>query len=257
MNNFHFVIICAISGVSIGGTNVLSGISHTFVNCIEHGNISGILNCAAERAIKTIELASEQKKLEILPGVELISIYPSSSRTAKNLILQKFPSNTQEKNQNLVKQLLNATARFISGRMVHIKLSQSSTETISRALEEGRGKMKKLSPIILGLGALMTLVLPLMMGGLSLLSAKALIIGKVALVLSLILLLQGFFTGSMGGTNILPYFGNGLTKSTPYGVNYPNNFPYGPGTNTLGGWNMQDNYPYARSFSHKQTAGKS
>lgn len=46
---------------------------------------------------------------------------------------------------------------------------------------------------MLGLGAILVTMVPVMMGGLALLSAKAMLISKLAVVVSLILFVQYFF----------------------------------------------------------------
>lgn len=61
----------------------------------------------------------------------------------------------------------------------------------------GRGKMKKMmGPLLLGLGVKMMAMVPMIMGGLALLSTKALIIAKIAFVLSIIIFAQSFFSGT-------------------------------------------------------------
>lgn len=53
--------------------------------------------------------------------------------------------------------------------------------------------MKKLLPLILGMGAKMATTVSLLFGSLALISSKALIVGKLALIVSVVVLLQYLF----------------------------------------------------------------
>lgn len=71
-----------------------------------------------------------------------------------------------------------------------------AVSNILNIIFEGRGKMKKMTgPLMLALGAVLVTMVPVMMGGLTLFSTKAMILGKIALVISAILFVQYFFTG--------------------------------------------------------------
>ncbi|XP_074031363.1 DUF1676 domain-containing protein Osi14 [Leptinotarsa decemlineata] len=242
----HPFVIVGVIGIATVKADGSFGLGDMIGKCFDQGDINEIIRCATGRTIKIMELAANQKNLEIFPGVG-VSISPTSSGV-KNIKNKTLAPNMKQQNESSIKHLVDATAKFMSGRIIQINVSKSSAEKISKAIEEGRGKMKKINPILLILGALVTLIVPLMIGGVSLISGKALVIGKIAAVLSLIAILNNLL---MGGTNILPYYGQGQVPSKNYGVptypTYPNNYPYG--TNTLGGWNTQDKYPYARSFS--------
>lgn len=55
--------------------------------------------------------------------------------------------------------------------------------------------MKKsiVGPLMLGMGAILMTMIPVMMGGLAILSSKAVLISKLAMVVSVILFVQYFF----------------------------------------------------------------
>ncbi|KAK9879987.1 hypothetical protein WA026_008496 [Henosepilachna vigintioctopunctata] len=71
-----------------------------------------------------------------------------------------------------------------------------------------------------------------LIAGVGLLSAKAAVVAKLALLISVILFIQYYFSRT---SNVLPSFYGGASYPS---VTY--------GTNNLGGWNAQ--YPYARSL---------
>ncbi|XP_044755174.1 uncharacterized protein LOC123314120 [Coccinella septempunctata] len=86
-----------------------------------------------------------------------------------------------------------------------------------------------MGPIVISMAAKLFALI----GGVGLLSAKAIVVAKLALFISVILLVQSYFSNR--GSNVLPYYGgNSYYPSVTYG------------TNNLGGWNPQ--YPYARSL---------
>nr|CAI5869994.1 unnamed protein product [Callosobruchus analis] len=119
-----------------------------------------------------------------------------------------------------------------------------SRENLARAIGEGRGKDKK-SPhnswMIGGIGLVLLLV-PAALGALGVLATKALIVGKISLVLSLISTLQYFF--SNGGKNVVP---------NVYGNKYAG--AYGPPTSS--GWNGYEAGPvYGRSFQDRDEYSK-
>lgn len=58
---------------------------------------------------------------------------------------------------------------------------------------------KSLLPIILGVGAKVFAVIPLLLGGLALVATKALVLAKIAFVIAAILGLQKLLGGSGGG----------------------------------------------------------
>lgn len=63
----------------------------------------------------------------------------------------------------------------------------------------GRRIKKKMSPIIMAIGAKLLLLVPLLLGGLALLAVKAAVIAKIALVLALFAGAGSIFGGGSGG----------------------------------------------------------
>lgn len=79
-----------------------------------------------------------------------------------------------------------------------------------------RGKKKKLSPFLLAAGAKLVSLLPLFVGGLALLSVKAVIVSKIAFVLALFLVAKNFL-GKGFGSGFGSGFGLfGKTQGTEY-----------------------------------------
>lgn len=60
---------------------------------------------------------------------------------------------------------------------------------------------KMMGPLLMGLGVKLMAVGPILLGGVALLSTKALIIAKIALVLSVIIFAQSFFSTGLRGVS--------------------------------------------------------
>ncbi|KAG7190699.1 hypothetical protein KM043_006777 [Ampulex compressa] len=84
--------------------------------------------------------------------------------------------------------LFDRAAALMNSFNVQIRLPKTSAGELKRSIEEGRGKMKKMmGMMMMGMAMKMAALVPIAMGVLFLLAGKALIISKIALVLSLII----------------------------------------------------------------------
>lgn len=103
---------------------------------------------------------------------------------------------------------------------------------------EGRGKLKKMiGPIALALGAKVFAIVPLVLGGLALLTTKAIIVAKIALFLAILVGGSKLFGSKLGGS-----LGSGYSSNAGWS-----------GAST-GGWSSgaSSAYPYARSMNDAQ-----
>lgn len=113
-------------------------------------------------------------------------------------------------------KLFDSVARFLSGRSLKVKIPTELIASSARAATQSEcewvffkeidnnlstfnivfaAKQKKsvVGPVLLGLGAIFLTMVPIMMGGLALLSSKAVLLSKIAMVVSIILFVQYFF----------------------------------------------------------------
>ncbi|XP_069679301.1 uncharacterized protein Osi12 [Periplaneta americana] len=108
--------------------------------------------------------------------------------------------NYEAKDMQLNELLLDRIARFFNSYKVQIALPKLETTELKRNLEEGRGKMKKMmGMMMMGLAMKAAAIVPIALGGLFLLAGKALIISKIALVLSLIIALKKLLSQKNSG----------------------------------------------------------
>ncbi|KAH1009421.1 hypothetical protein HUJ04_001780 [Dendroctonus ponderosae] len=214
--------------------------------CAFQSDADGIVSCATERIVRSLDLLAAESNVEILPGVSLLSDGSAMNfRSGKQLKEELLEVKSNKK--SMLDLVANATSRFFAGRTLKVKLP--SSEEIGRALEEGRkrtrgGNKNKggMNMSMMGIGAAIAGLVPLFLGKVALITAKALIVGKIALVLSAILLIQMFRSGSRNTQAVESIW----SSAPPASYGAPSNV-YGPPATSYGVPSSQ--YPYSRSFN--------
>nr|XP_021189931.2 uncharacterized protein LOC110375950 [Helicoverpa armigera] len=82
---------------------------------------------------------------------------------------------------------------------LNVKFEPGELREAARTFEEARGKIKKYSPLLAGIGVKVLAVAGLLFGGLTLLVTKALVVAKLAFVVAAALGIQKLLSG--GGLN--------------------------------------------------------
>lgn len=169
-----------------------------------------------------------------------------SARGAKaiseNEIADSLPIDSSERSGRLYDLAIDAVANFVGSRALEVKFPKESSQELARAIEEGRGKLKKfIAPLLLAFGAKVVALIPLFLGGLIFLAIKALIVSKIAFVLAALVGLQKLGAG-VGGFNLLGKFTNGgaQQQAPPQNAGWPS--ATGAGSS----------YPYARNYDTAQ-----
>lgn len=145
---------------------------------------------------------------------------------------------------------LESASNFMGTHNLQFKLPAETTVNMARAIEEGRGKLKKIAgPLMLAVGAKLLALVPIFLGGLALLAVKALVVAKIAFVLAAVLGFQKFAGGSGGGLNLLSKVSGGGGQQS-YGA---------PAGGSGQGWSSgggvaSAQYPYARSYDAQDLA---
>lgn len=150
-----------------------------------------ILKCFKIQAVKLVDRAARMEALPIFDGVSLVRI-PESGRA--------FPSSIPDGDLNSlssdeVDKLLNlATSKLIQTHRVRISPTSVGSD-LGRSLSEARGKLKKMiGPILAGV-AIKGGFLAIAFQAIALIAGKALLIGKIALLLSAIIGLKKLVAG--------------------------------------------------------------
>lgn len=172
-----------------------------------------------------------------------------SARSAKaiseNEIADSLPAESSERSSRLYDLAMDSLTSFIESHTLEVKFPKDASQEFARAIEEGRGKLKKVAgPLLLAFGAKLVALIPLFLGGLIFLAIKALVVSKIAFVLAAILGLQKFGSGG-GGLGLLGKVANGVQGWS------------GAGAGGSGGWSsgatgLGTQYPYARTYDNAQ-----
>jgi len=169
-------------------------------------DVTEVMNCLAVKAVAVLDRAARMGNIELLSGVTL-SKNPEAedNRNGRALlteaqIVQGLPQEPAQRTARLMDLLYDATVRLLQSHTLQLKMPQGAPESFSRALEEGRGKLKKkIFPIVALVGLKLFAIIPIILGVIGLVAAKALIVGKLALIIAGIIALQKFIGG--GGSS--------------------------------------------------------
>ncbi|XP_023036088.1 uncharacterized protein LOC6650046 [Drosophila willistoni] len=198
--------------------------------------------CLAVKGITALNRAARSNNIELASGVTF-QRDPASpvQRAGKSLseqdIYAELQQNGEDRNGRLVDLAISSVTDFLTTHNLEFKLPSETTQQVARALDEGRGKIKKMiGPIALAIGAKLFAVIPLVLGFLALLTFKAVIVAKIAFFLAIL----------VGGSRLLGGFGNKFGGSS-YGSAYNSNAWSAPAS---AGWSSgaSSAYPYARSI---------
>lgn len=171
-----------------------------------------------------------------------------SARSAKaiseNEIIDSLPAETSERTSRLFDLAMDSVTNFLDTHSLEVKFPKETSQEVARAIEEGRGKLKKIGgPLLLAVGAKLIALVPLFLGGLVFLAFKALVVSKIAFVLAAILGLQRFGgAGAGGGLGLLGKVANGVQG-------------WSSGSQGSQGWASSpvgSSYPYARNYDNAQ-----
>lgn len=157
----------------------------------EHRNMA-VSPCLKKKAITFFERLGRIQALPIGDNLELIRVAPLANDSSKGTVsdLEKTLART---NGGATDEILNnilfeRVAALLNSFNVQISLPKTTSGDLKRSVEEGRGKMKKMmGMMMMGMAMKMAALIPIALGVLFLLAGKALIISKIALVLSLII----------------------------------------------------------------------
>lgn len=155
--------------------------------------------CMKMRALTYIDRAVRKPgDIPLADGVALVQSgeatrEPSGRALSEDELDNSLPQDAAERDSQVETLLVDRVARFLESRTLQLKVPDSAISDIRRSLDESRGKKKKLKmllPLLLLLKLKAAALIPLALGALALLAFKALIVGKLALVLSGIIALK-------------------------------------------------------------------
>ncbi|XP_011880697.1 PREDICTED: uncharacterized protein LOC105569116 [Vollenhovia emeryi] len=167
----------------------------------EHRNLA-VSPCLKKKAVAFFERLGRIQTLPIGDNIELVKVASTTDDSSKSADLEKTLART---NGGAMDEVLNdilfeRVAALMNSFNVQISLPKTNSGELKRSVEEGRGKMKKMmGMMMMGFAMKLAALVPIAMGVLFLLAGKALIISKIALVLSLIIGLKKLLQQKQGG----------------------------------------------------------
>ncbi|XP_066581959.1 uncharacterized protein Osi9 [Prorops nasuta] len=156
---------------------------------------SDLAVCLKLKALRFVDRAARSAEFDLVDGLKIVQTDEAKSSRADNArslndIESTLPTEVEAKEAAIDQALVDRAAKFLSTHTVEL----SVPEEVSRSFDEARGKKKKivksLLPILLLLKLKAAALIPIALGALALIAFKALVIGKIALIISLIIGLQ-------------------------------------------------------------------
>ncbi|XP_058060074.1 uncharacterized protein LOC131210800 [Anopheles bellator] len=192
----QFYVLFAILAVAAAAPppSEADGILTTALKFVRDCGEKSIVLCAKERALNL----DWNQNFQIVDG---ITVKQSENAEAvpkgRSLNEVSLPADPEAREAEIDGLLVDRAARFLETHTLEFKVPKDSIEDMQRSLDEARGKKKKVKKLLLPLLLLLKLkaaaLLPLALGALALIAFKALIVGKIALILSAIIALKKLF----------------------------------------------------------------
>ncbi|XP_015114414.1 uncharacterized protein LOC107039361 [Diachasma alloeum] len=160
----------------------------------------GVSPCLKKKAIAFFERLGRIDSLPISENLELVKVPGVNYTYPQTGDIESLGRAGASRDDALNDILLERISNLMNGFNIQIRLPKTSSGELKRSMEEGRGKMKKMmGMMMMGMTMKMAALVPIAMGVLFLLAGKALIISKIALVLSMIIGLKKLLSQKQGG----------------------------------------------------------
>ncbi|XP_012287509.1 uncharacterized protein LOC105703592 [Orussus abietinus] len=174
-------------------TSLFEDALQVYSSCSEEEDLTV---CLKVRALRFFDRAARSADIGLADGVRIIMTDDAKAKDGRanggrslNEIEATLPKEPEAREAAVDEALLDRAGRFLSTHTVEL----SVPEEVSRGFEEARKKkkiVKSLLPILLLLKLKAAALIPIALGALALIAFKALIVGKIALIISLIIGLQ-------------------------------------------------------------------
>jgi len=156
----------------------------TSVKFVKDCGDKSVFLCLKERALRFLD--QQDGDVKITDGIALVKT--EQVATGRSFTENELPAEPEQREAEIDSLIVDRVARFLSSHTLQFRIPKESIRDMQRSLEEARGKKKKAKKVLLPLLLLLKLkaaaLLPLALGALALIAFKALIIGKLALLIS-------------------------------------------------------------------------
>ncbi|XP_014241354.1 uncharacterized protein LOC106662064 [Cimex lectularius] len=186
------VAVAAASGESFEGN--LRVLYRSLEKCNEKGNDLG--TCLRLKAVTMLDRALDSESPVVIN--DFLSLTPdknaprNETARSESEISSNLPADPEKKDSKLDEMIADKMTRFLQSRSLQFTVPAAD-------IVEGRKKSKKGGPILMAALAMGGMMVQMAMGKIALLAGKALLIGKMALLLSAIIGLKKLVGGGGGG----------------------------------------------------------
>ncbi|CAL7938071.1 unnamed protein product [Xylocopa violacea] len=159
----------------------------------------GVSTCLKKKAIAFVERLGRMSVLPLSENLQLVRTADEMPKSSISELEATLGRTVSSKDEILNEILFDRVASLLNSFNIQIRLPRTSPGELKRGMEEGRGKMKKMmGTMMMGIAMKLAALIPIALGVLFLLAGKALIISKIALVLSLIIGLKKLLSQKQG-----------------------------------------------------------
>lgn len=156
-----------------------------------------LVKCLKVQAVRLTERAMKLPSLKVFEGLSVVRAPGAAEQRSFAEPMHTEAELTQMSSSGLSRQIFSGIDRFVNSHEVSVDvprlLNFGQTEG-ARMIEEGRKKMKKFYGPFMGALAIKTGILTMAYHSIAVIAAKALIIGKIALIISTIIGLKKLVT---------------------------------------------------------------
>ncbi|XP_039451165.1 uncharacterized protein LOC120430146 [Culex pipiens pallens] len=189
----QFVVLFAVLAVAAAAPSETDGLLSSALKFVKDCGDKSMVLCVKERALQYVD--NVQGNIEVTEGITLVET--EKPTTGRSLNEVDLPAEPEARESEIDSLLVDRAARFLGSHTLQFSVPKESIADMQRSLDEARGKKKKVKKLLLPLLLLFKLkaaaLLPLAIGFLALIAFKALIVGKIALILSAIIGLKKLF----------------------------------------------------------------
>ncbi|EDS30693.1 osiris 9 [Culex quinquefasciatus] len=189
----QFVVLFAVLAVAAAAPSETDGLLSSALKFVKDCGDKSMVLCVKERALQYVD--NVQGNIEVTEGITLVET--EKPATGRSLNEVDLPAEPEARESEIDSLLVDRAARFLGSHTLQFSVPKESIADMQRSLDEARGKKKKVKKLLLPLLLLFKLkaaaLLPLAIGFLALIAFKALIVGKIALILSAIIGLKKLF----------------------------------------------------------------
>ncbi|XP_028128261.1 putative lysozyme-like protein [Diabrotica virgifera virgifera] len=209
-----FFVICAYAQDSFENTGVKLALK-IYDDCSKG---DGLSPCLKKKAITFIDRLGRMDKFSLVDGVTVQKAADAPAEApamTEQQLDETLPRSSDAKDEALTTMLFEKVGNFIGSRSIEIALPKIQASDL---IEEGRkgsfgdsggkrkggkggkgGKKGMMGMMMMGIGVKLAAMIPLAIAGLFLLAKKALIISKIALLISGIIAVKKFLAQKQGG----------------------------------------------------------